>query len=48
MQEVASSVRSRSLPPLSTPQSAQRSSLFQTPSRLTLALCAAQEEEPCE
>ncbi|VDL14803.1 unnamed protein product [Hymenolepis diminuta] len=48
MQEVASSVRSRSLPPLSISQSAQRSSLFQTPSRLTLALCAAQEEEPCE
>nr|CDS27531.1 conserved hypothetical protein [Hymenolepis microstoma] len=48
MQEVVLSVRSRSSPPSSTPQSAQHSNLLQTPSRLTLALCAAQGEEPCE
>ncbi|VDO07617.1 unnamed protein product [Rodentolepis nana] len=47
MQEVVLSVRSRSSPPSSTPQSAQHSNPLQTPSRLTLALCAPQEEESC-
>lgn len=48
MQEVVLSVRSRGSPPSSTSQSVQHSNLYQTPSRPTLALCAPQEEEPCE